>query len=101
MNCWLSHFIVEFRHKDGKQYPTQTLYLLVGLLNYGHCKSKLCPDLIDKNDHCFEELSDTCDSVAQQFLKDGVGASVKHAAIVTPDWILLLYWTFVAVLPFL
>jgi len=42
--------------------------------------------LIDKNDPCFEELSDTCDSVAQQLLKDGVGASVKHAAIVTPDW---------------
>lgn len=40
---------------------------------------------MDKNDPHFDELSGTCDSVAQQLCKDGVDASVKHAAIVTPE----------------
>jgi len=60
------------------------LYVLAALLSYGHSKSKLCPDLMDKDDPC-SELSGTYDSIAQQLPKDGVGGSVKHAASVTPD----------------
>ena len=86
LNYWLSCFIVEVRCKNGEPYPAWTLYLLAGLLHYiGWSKSKLTPNLIDKNDPCFQELSGTCDSVAQHLYKDGVVASVKHAAIVTPD----------------
>ena len=86
LNYWLSHFIVEARRKDSEPYPAWTLYLLLaGLLRYGHSKSKFCSIFMDKNDPHFDELSSTCDSVAQQLRKDGVGASVKHAAIVTPE----------------
>jgi len=40
---------------------------------------------MDKNYRRFDELSGICDPVAQQWRKDSVGASVKHAAIVTPE----------------
>ena len=83
---------MEAKRKNSEPYPARTLYLLAGLLHYGCSKSKLCPNLIDKKDPCFEELSGTCDSFTQQLCKDGVGGTAKHADMFTPDW------TFVVVL---
>ena len=40
---------------------------------------------MDKSDCRFSELSGVCESVSRQLRKDGVGASVKHAAIITPE----------------
>ena len=40
---------------------------------------------MDKSDCHFSELSGVCESVSRQLRKDGVGASVKHAAIITPE----------------
>ena len=78
LNYWLSCFIMEARHKDSEPYPASTLYLLLAcLLHYGRSKSKFCPNFMDKNDSRFE-LSGTCDSVAQQLCKDGVGATHSH-----------------------
>ena len=86
LNFWLSRFVVEARRKDGEGYPACTLYLLLaGLLRYGRSKSKLCPNFMDKSDCCFSKLSGVCESVSRQLRKDGVGASVKHAAIITPE----------------
>ena len=86
LNHWLSRFVVEARHKDGEPYPARTLYLLLsGLLRYGHSKSKDFPNFMDKKDSRFSELSGVCESVSKQVRKDGVGASVKYAAIVTPE----------------
>ena len=86
LNFWLSRLVVEARRKDGEPYPVRTLYLLLaGLLRYGRSKSKLCPNLKDKSDCRFSELSGVCESVSRQLHKDGVGASVKHAAIITPE----------------
>ena len=63
-----------------------TLYLLLaGLLRYGYSKSKFCPNFTDKSDSCFSELSGACESVSRQLRKDGVGASVKHTTIITPE----------------
>jgi len=56
--------------------------VLAALLSYGRSKSKLCPYLMDKNEPCFEISGNY---VAEHLPKDGVGGSVKHAAIVTPD----------------
>ena len=47
LNCWVFRFIVEARHKD-TQWVLRTWTL------YGRSKSKLCPNLMDKNDPCFE-----------------------------------------------
>ena len=38
---------------------------------------------MEKSDCCFSELSGVCESVSRQLRKDG--ASVKHAAIITPE----------------
>ena len=40
---------------------------------------------MDKSDCHFSELSGVSESVSRQLHKDGVGASVKHAAIITPE----------------
>ena len=40
---------------------------------------------MDKSDPRFYELSGVCESVSRQLRKDGVGACVKHAAIVTAE----------------
>lgn len=86
LNHWLSCFVVEARRKDGEPYPVCTLYLLLsGLLRYGRSKSKDFPNFMDKKDSRFSELSGVCESVSKQLRKDGVGASVKHVAIVTPE----------------
>ena len=86
LNFWLSRLVVEARRKDGEPYPARTLYLLLAsLLRYGRSKSKLCPNFMDKSDCCFSELSGVYESVSRQLPKDGVGASVKQAAIITPE----------------
>ena len=45
---------------------------------------------MDKSDCRFTELSGVCESVSGQLRKDGVGASVKHTAIITPEEDILL-----------
>ena len=90
LNRWLSRFVVEARRQDGEPYPTRSLYLLLsGLLRHGRSKSKTFPNFLDKKDPRFSELSGVCGSVAKQLCKDGVGASIKHAPIITPEELLL------------
>ena len=64
LNCWLSHFIVEARRKDAWWVVrTRRLYVLAALLSYGRSKSKLCPNLMDKNDPCFELSGTTLQNI--------------------------------------
>ena len=86
LNLWLSRFVVEARCQDGEPYPARSLYLLLsGLLRHGRSKSKTFPNFLDKKDQRFSELSGVCGSVAKQLRKDEVGASIKHAPIITPE----------------
>ena len=76
-------------HKDSEPYPARLFYLLLsGLLRHGRSKSKIFFNFLDK-DLRFSELSGVCGSVAKQLRKDGVGASVKNAPIITPEDLLL------------
>ena len=86
INYWLSRFVVGCRRRDGKHYPSTTLYqLLAGLLRYSRCKSKDCSNFLDKTDARFRELRGACDSVSRNLRKEGVGAEVKHASIFSPE----------------
>ena len=85
LNLWLSLFVVEARRSDGARYPSTTLYqLMSGLLRYARAKSKECPNFLDKKDVCFAELHGTCESVSRELRQSGVGAQVKHAAVIEP-----------------
>ena len=65
-----------------ESYPVRLLYLLLsGLLRHGRSKSKT---FLDK-DPRFLELSGVYGFATKQLHKDGVGASVKHAPIITPE----------------
>ena len=79
LNLWLSRFVVEARWKDGEPYPRSIYLLLSGLLRHGHSNPKLfliswIRTHVSRSSLVF---------VGLQLHKDGVGASVKHAPIVT------------------
>ena len=91
--CWRhlsqytgSRFVVEVRREDGQRYPVTSLYqMLAGLLRYSRSINRDCPNFLDKKDGCFSELTRTCESVARELRKQGVGAQVKHAQFITPE----------------
>ena len=86
LNRWLSHFVVQARRQDGEPYPARLLYLLLsGLLRHGRSKYTTFSNFVNKKDPHLSELSGVCGSVAKQLCKDGVGASIKHAPIITPE----------------
>ena len=86
LNHWLSRFATEARRADGDRYPSSTLYqLLVGLLRYACLHSKECPNFLDRQDPRFSELRGTCESVSRELRQSGVGARVKHAAIISSE----------------
>ena len=86
LNYWLSRFVVEARRADGKEYPSSTIYhLLAALLRYSRSKCRECPNFLDKLDPQFRELRGACESISRQLRQAGVGAEVKHAALITPE----------------
>ena len=86
LNFWLSRFVVEARRADGNEYPSSTIYhLLAALLRYSRSKCRESPNFLDKSDPRFRELRGACESISRQLRQAGVGAEVKHAALITPD----------------
>lgn len=80
---WLSRFLVETRQKNGNKYPAKTLYqLLCGINRYIRSRA---PNLIDNKEPEFKELHHTMDSYFRTLKIGGVGATVKHAAIISKD----------------
>ena len=88
LNFWLSRFVVEARRADGNKYPSSTTciyHLLAALLRYSPSKCRGTPNFLDKSDPRFRELRGACESISRQLRQAGVGAEVKHAALITPD----------------
>ena len=87
LNHWLSMFVLETQRSDGERYPLTCIYqLLTGILR--HMRSvdhESCPNFLDKDNHSFKELHGTIDNLGRQLRKDGVGADVKHASVITPE----------------
>ena len=86
LSYWLSRFLVETRQKNGNKYPAKTLYqLLCGINRYIRSIDARAPNLIDNKEPEFKELLHTTDSYFRTLKIDGVGAAVKHAAIISKD----------------
>ena len=86
LNYWLSQFVIECRREDGKPYPAASISnILAGLYRYSKgsvCSPGGCPNL---RDPCFRELTGAIQVRYRELRETGVGAVVKHAALVTPD----------------
>ena len=80
LNKWLSLFVLEARKLDGTRYPTSTLNMLLsGLKRYMVKANPSTPNLC--KDTRFFGLRGTRDTVARKLREDGVGSSVRHAAV--------------------
>ncbi len=86
LNYWLSRFVTEARREDGQPYPPSTISgLLAGL--YRNCKQydRNCLNFMNRKDSQFREITGALQVRYRELRESGVGAVVKHAAVVTPD----------------
>ena len=86
LNYWLSRFVVEAHREDGQPYPpTSISNLLAGL--YRECRKydPNCPNFMNRKDPTFKELNGALQVRYRELHEGGVGAVVKHAAVVSPD----------------
>ena len=86
LNKWLSLYVIETRKQNGDRYPLSTLNLLLCSLRR-HMKKlyPATPNFLDDVDDRFAGLRGTRDVVEWKLREDGVGASVKHTAMISVD----------------
>lgn len=86
LNKWLSLYILETRRADGKRFTAKSLEcLLAGILRYMRSKNPSTSNFLDENDPNYAGLRGTRDTVTRQLRADGIGASVKHAEVITRE----------------
>ena len=86
LDRWLSTFIAEVRRVDGDQYPPRTIHqLLSGVLRYMRSCSCDTPNVLDRRDTRFKSIQGACEVVFRELRKEGIGTSVRHAAVITME----------------
>ena len=86
LNNWIPRFVAEVRRSDGKKYPPKTIHLILsGILRFMRSVSDDAPNILDKKDTRFKSIKNACDVVYRGLHKEGVGASVQHAPIITTE----------------
>ena len=86
LNKWLSASVIEAWRQDGKRYaPTTLSQLLSGLWQYNCARSQECPNFVNKRQRKFNQLHGTLQTVFRQLREEGVGASMKHAPVITAE----------------
>ena len=86
LNRWLSCFVVELRRADGNPYPLSSISNIhAGLYRYSKSQVPDCPNFMDRKNIHFHELPGALQVRYKELRKEGVGAVVKHAPIVTAD----------------
>ena len=86
LNFWLSRFVAEVRRSDGKPYPPKSIHQLIcSILRYMHSVDAACPNVLDRKDARFKEFRGACEVVFRRLHQSGVGADVKHTAIISNE----------------
>ena len=86
LNKWLSLYVAETRKKDGTHFPSSSLTLLLsGLKRWMTQQNPYAVDILSETDPEFSGLRSVRDRMARKLRKDGVGAVVKHAEIITVE----------------
>jgi hypothetical protein len=85
LNYWLSRFVVEVRHEDGKPYLLASISGLYRFSKSSCPTGTVCPNFMDRKDPLFRDLTGAMQVRYRELRTEGVGAVVKHAAIVTPE----------------
>ena len=75
-------------------YPAATInQLLAGLWRAARVKSPECPNFLNRKDRRFDRLNGALQTVFKALRDDGVGATIKHAAVISADEEELLWST--------
>ena len=86
LNYWLPRFINEVRRTDGNPYPPRSIHqLLAGLQRYMLEQNYCLPKFLDRQNQQFRPIHGACDSVYHSLHCSGVGASIRHTAIISED----------------
>ena len=86
LNYWLPKFINEVRRTDGNPYPPRSIHqLLAGLQRYMLEQNYCLPKFLDIQNQQFRPIHGACDSVYHSLHCSGVGASIRHTAIISED----------------
>ena len=84
LNEWLSRFVTETRKKDGTQFPTASVNLLLaGLKRHMKEMNLRAIDILSESDPNFCGLRSVRDNIARKRRSEGIGAVVKHASIIS------------------
>ena len=80
---WLCCYIQETKKENGQAYPASTLRSLLAALQRMMHANKVPFNIFDKADMLFRDLHMTLNTVCVSLCKEGVGAAVKHAAVIS------------------
>ena len=80
---WLCCFVQETRIQSGKNYPATTLRQMLSAFQRVLRSNKVPLNIFDKQDLYFSELRNTLDTVCVGLRKQGVGAEVQHAPVLS------------------
>ena len=79
---WLSCYVHETKNENGQPYPASTLRSLLAALQRIMHANRVPFNLFDKTDMQFRDLHMTLDTVCVALRKQGIGADVKHVAVI-------------------
>ena len=80
---WLCRYVQETRKENGERYPASTIRSLLAAIQRVLRSNSVAINIFDSLDHDFANLHKTLDTVCVGLRKDGIGAAVKHAPIIT------------------
>ena len=80
---WLCIFVQETQKENGEEYPPSTIRALIAAFQRQMTENKLGFNLLDKTDLRFRDLRNTLDTLCVSLRKKGLGATRKHAAVIS------------------
>ena len=80
---WLCCYVQETKKENGLPYPASTLRSLLAALQRTLHSNRVPFNIFDKADMRFRDLHMTLDTVCVALRKEGIGADVKHAAVIS------------------
>ena len=79
---WLCCYVQETKKENGQPYPASTLCSLLVALQQTMHSNRVPFNIFDKADMCFRDLHTTLDTVCVAQRKEGIGADIKHGAVI-------------------
>lgn len=80
---WLCRCVLKTHKEDGSRYPPPSIRQLSGAFQYILRVEKVPYNILDKLDVHFEIFNLTVNTVCVSLRKEGIGADVKHARVLT------------------